>query len=473
MRVMLINPPPHLRIDQYDTPDFTRLGLACLAATLRADGSVAVEIVDAKFERLDTAGLLARVRAFRPDVVGLTAFTNEIKPAARVAEGIKALSSSIVTVIGGPHLSALPERTLTEFPSFDIGVIGEGDLAFAALVRVLSSGGDPETVGGLVVRGDLGPRRSRGPVAAVDFAALPPPSWDLLPPGRRFLVMTQRGCPYQCTFCQNPNGRLVRKRPIDSVVEELELITERWAPEEVTICDEIFTVDMERTHRLLDAMIARGLDRKVRWWAQTHVNCVSRDLFSKMKAAGCVRVGLGIETGDESILKGTRKGISLRKVLDARAMAREAGLPVEGLFILGHPNETWDSAMRTIRFAVELDPDVPVFSTMVPYPGTRVAELAARGEGGYRLLSTDWNDYINQIGHSLAFEHLSRRQLELLQLLGYVRVFLDNRRFRELATFALRYRKEGLAVVRKILSGRMPRAWERSAEPWDSCSTSE
>ncbi len=458
MKVLLVNPPPHLRVDQYDTPDFTRLGLACLAARLRLDPAVQVQIVDAKFERLDTRAIVERARRFRPDVVGLTAFTNEIKPAARVAEALKRLSPAIHTVVGGPHLSALPARTLDEFPAFDIGVVGEGEHTLAELVHTLARGDRLDPVAGLVHRPDGRPRctRPRATVGALDD--LPPPAWDLLPPGRRFLVMTQRGCPYQCSFCQNPNGRLVRQRSAEAVVAELTMLADRWAPYEITICDEIFTVDQERTHRLLDAMIAAGLGRRIRWWAQTHVNCVTRELFAKMKAAGCIRVGLGIETGDALAMKAMKKGITRDKVIAARKMAAAAQLPVEGLFILGHPDETWETAMRTIDFAVDLDPDVPIFSTMVPYPGTRVAELAARGEGGYRLLSTDWNDYINQIGHSLAFEHLSRRQLELLQLIGYVKVFLANGRYKDLADFAWRYRSEGLAVVRKLLSGRMPTA---------------
>lgn len=458
MRVLLVNPPPHQRIDQYDSPDFTRLGLACLAAHLRADPAVHVGILDAKFERLDSAQVVARIRAFRPDVVGLTAMTNEVKSAARVAERVKAWAPNCVTILGGVHISALPERTLDEFPAFDIGVLGEGELALADLIRALQAGTDPQRVAGLVCRGPAGAARTAARHVLPDLETAPPPAWELLPPGKRYLVMTQRGCPFRCNFCQNPNGRVVRQRPVDAVVAELGEIAARWSPDEITMCDEIFTVDKERTHRLLDAMLAAGLERKVRWWAQTHVNTVDRELLAKMKAAGCIRIALGIETGDDVVMKAMHKGITRDRVLTARRMASGAGLPVEGLFILGHPGETWQTAMRTVDFAVALNPEVPIFSTMVPYPGTQVAEMAARGEGGYRLLSTDWNDFINQIGHSLAFEHLSRRKLESLQLLGYAGVFLRNGRYADFARFAWQYRSEGMAVVAKILSGRMPRA---------------
>lgn len=472
MRILLINPPPHQHVDEYDTPNFTRLGLASLAGELRRKQPEAIEIIDAKFERLSYEAIDDRVRRFRPDLVGLTAFTNEIKPAALVAERVKRLSSSIVTVIGGVHTTALPTATLNEFPAFDFGVVGEGERTLVDLASSLARGEAVEALAGLCVRAD-GVARQTTPRAQVDdLDSLAPAAWDLLPRSPRYLVMTQRGCAYRCTFCANPNGRTVRARSTESVLAELEEIIGRGG-RELYMCDELFTANRERSHQLLDAMIAAGIGQRLRWSAQTHVNLVDRDLFAKMKAAGCFICGLGIETGDPEIMSRMKKGSTMERVLKARQAAREAGLPIEGLMIIGHPHETWDSAMRTIDFAVKLNPDRPIVGVMVPYPGTEVAAMAARGEGGYRLLSADWNDYSKQIGNALAFEHLSRRQLEILQLLAYVKVFVANRRFRELAQFFWKYRREGLAVVRKILSGRMPRANAVGGAPGDRAHEAE
>lgn len=455
MRVVLVNPPPYQRVDEYDTPNFTRLGLACLASRLRADGVAAVQIVDAKFERLSYEAIEERVRRFSPDVVGLTAFTNEIKPAARVAGMVKELSPSIATVVGGVHASVLPERTLDEFPAFDAVVVGEGEITFSHYAAALASGRPLAEIRGLCFRdgGAIVRTAERERTEALD--TFPLPAWDLLPPSPRYLFMTQRGCAYRCTFCANPNGRIVRTRSVDHVMAELDEIIARGG-EEMYVCDELFTADRERTHRLLDAMIAANIGRKLRWSAQTHVNLVDRDLFAKMKAAGCFICGLGIETGDADIMRRMKKGSTMERVVTARNAAREVGLPIEGLMIIGHPHETWESAMRTIEFAVKLNPERPIVGVMVPYPGTEVAAMAARGEGGYRLLSTDWNDYAKQIGNALEFENLSRRELEILQMLAYVKVFLGNRRYREFASFVWKYRSEGLAVLKKIVSGRMP-----------------
>lgn len=461
MRVLLINPPPYQVVDQYDQPDFTRLGLACLAAQLRrADPGCAIAILDAKFERLSYAQVSARVRAFRPDVVGLTAFTNEIKQAARVAADVKALSPRIATVIGGVHVSTLPRETMVEFSEFDVGVVGEGEHTFVELVACIAESRPLDDVRGLVFRRHGMPVVTRERPLIDDQDSLAQPAWDLLPPASRYLVMTQRGCPYRCTFCANPNGRVVRARSPENVVQELLWLADHYQPREIIVCDEIFTIDRERTHRLLDAMIAAGIGRRLRWWAQTHVNSVDREIFAKMKAAGCHMCGLGIETGDPDIMRRMRKGITMSRVVEARRAAASVGLPVESLMIIGHPDETWDTAMRTIDFAVALNPDRPIFGVMVPYPGTHVAELASRGEGGYRLISRDWNDYNKQIGHALEFEGLSRRHLETLQMWAYVKVFLANRRHADLARFAWKYRSEGWAVVKKLVLGRGPRAFD-------------
>lgn len=456
MRVLLINPPPYQRVDEYDSPNFTRLGLACLASKLRADGLAEVAIVDAKFERLSYAAIRERVHQFGPDVVGLTAFTNEIKPAAQVAQAVKSLSSRIVTVVGGVHASTLPRQTLDEFPAFDCAVVGEGEVTFSELIAALLRRTELSAVAGLCFRdgSHIACTAERG--RSEPFDNFPSPAWDLLPSAPRFLLMTQRGCTYRCTFCANPNGRTVRTRSIDNVMAELDVILGRGG-RELYVCDELFTADRERTHRLLDAMIAAGIGRRLRWSAQTHVNLVDRDLFAKMKAAGCFVCGLGIETGDPEIMRHMKKGSTMDRVVAARAAARSARLPIEALMIIGHPHETWASAMRTIDFTAKLNPERPIVGVMVPYPGTEVAAMAERGEGGYRLLSKDWNDYNKQIGNALEFEHLSRRDLEILQMLAYVKVFLSNRRFLDFARFVWKYRSEGWAVLRKILLGRMPK----------------
>ncbi|HUT76882.1 MAG TPA: hypothetical protein VM285_04305, partial [Polyangia bacterium] len=132
------------------------------------------------------------------------------------------------------------------------------------------------------------------------------------------------------------------------------------------------------------------------------------------------------------------------------------GITVRGFFIIGHENETWSSAMTTVDFAADLNLDIPVFGTMVPYPGTKVWELAIRGEGGYKKLSPSWLDYNKQVGGAVELETLSRRQMEIVQFLGYNLTFLRNRRFGDWFRFLWRYRTAGFSLLGNILKPKAP-----------------
>ena len=249
----------------------------------------------------------------------------------------------------------------------------------------------------------------------------------------------------------NPNGRLVRPRSPENVIGELDFIYSFSNPSRIFFGDEIFTVKKDRIRDLCRLMIERGFHKRFSWKCQTHVACIDQDLANLMKESNCRTTGLGIESGDDHLLMKMGKGTNSKLIWDAVKVLKTAKIKFESYFILGQPNESIESAKRTIDFAVKLNPDVPILGIMVPYPGTKISEMVANGEGGYKRLSSNWNDYNKQFGNSIEFEHLSRRQLETLQLYGYVRVFLSNWRFLDLMSFAWKYRSEGFALLRKVL----------------------
>ena len=148
---------------------------------------------------------------------------------------------------------------------------------------------------------------------------------------------------------------------------------------------------------------------------------------------------------------GLGKGSTPEMILKAGAAAKQAGLPIETYFILGHPNETAVSMKRTIDLAVRLNPETPIFGVMLPFPGTEIGRMAAAGEGGYRLRSTNWDDYDKQIGGALEFADLTRNEIERLQLWAYTKVFLRNGRYIDFVKFCWRYRTAGWSLVTKIL----------------------
>ena len=336
--VVLINPPPY-RISEprYDAPRFTRYGLACLAGYLLKHGH-SVAIIDAKFEHLTVDETVERALSFEPRIVGLTAFTNEIIPAATVAERIKRFGPEVVTVIGGVHVSALPKETLEEFPCFDIGVVGEGEVTFQNLCSALAQHTRLSAIDGLVYRTRMGIVATPPRSFVHDLDSLGPVAWDLLPAAPEYLIMLTRGCPYSCQFCMNPNGRLVRTRSPESLFQEIVKLLDSYAPERLWLCDEIFGSNKANAMRLLDMIIDGGINKKTKFWCETHVRFADEPFLRKLKQANFWQVGFGVETGDPEKLKWIKKGVDLPRILQTRQTMRAVGLYSEGFFILGQPH---------------------------------------------------------------------------------------------------------------------------------------
>lgn len=431
--------------------------MACLAAYIRDIPNVEVKVIDAKFDQLRFNDVEQAVLEFNPTLVGLTAFTNEIKPAAYLAAKIKKQNASIKTIIGGVHVTAIPKQTLKEFPYFDMAVVGEGETPLKEVIEYYLgvSNKSLSEIRGLAIRNPSGSILLNGHATRIlDLDTLPMPAWDMFKPAKTYFVQSLRGCPFNCQFCMNPNGQVARKRSVDNTIKELNYIIDNYKPERISFGDELFSVDMNRTKSLLDQMIKENIGKKVKWDVQTHVKFVDQEMFYKFKTANVERVEIGIETGDETIMKKMGKGISMHKIREAYQMAKKAKVSLGTFFIIGQPNETKETIKKTIKLAQTVNPELPMFGLMTPYPGTEVSKLAAKNEGGYKLISTDWDNYNKQLGGAMEFAGLSRKQIEWIQIKAYLSVFLANRRFKDLVNFIWEYRKGAFEVIKKLFWGK-------------------
>ncbi|HXH19078.1 MAG TPA: radical SAM protein [Chitinophagales bacterium] len=451
MKVLLICPPPLAVVEPWiDTPSHARNSLAFIAGWLRQYPEYEIKIIEAKFERLSFKETVRRAVEFAPDIVGLTAYTAEIKPAAYVAGLIKKQLPKVITVIGGVHVTAIPRETLMEFPSFDYGIFGEGEITFSELCRAIREGEPVDGIKGLVYRQGNMVMKTAERERLLDQDALPIPAWDLMPRADVYFMQTERGCPFNCVFCLNHNGRVARKRSIDKVIEEMEMIIREYQPSQIEFGDELFSIDMKRTDALLDKMIERGIHKKISWVAQTHVRYVNYALLKKMKDANVQRLDMGVEAGDEDWLREMGKGTNVEMISRAFQEARRAGVETGGLFIFGHPNETVETIRNTIALAVKINPTLPMFSSMTPYPGTEVARLAAQGAGGYASISYDWDNYKMKLGSGIIYRNFTHRKLNLLMLEAYVRIYLQNHRYADFAKFLWDYRYAAWQLLKKI-----------------------
>lgn len=469
LKICLVNPPVLSVLEPwYDEPDFPRTALACLAAYIRTIENVEIKIVDAKFERLNFEETLNEILCFQPDIVGFTSFTNEIKPAAYLAAKLKTTHKNIITLIGGVHVTAIPKQTMQEFPSFDLAIVGEGEMPLKELCHFYLGKGSVslQAIKGLCYRQNGKIVFTGQAERILDLDVLPMPAWDMFKSAKAYFIQTLRGCPFNCQFCMNPSGQVARKRCVGLVMAELNYLIDTFHPEHISFGDELFSVDMKRTHDLLDEMIKQGIGQKVRWDVQTHVKFVDQEMFHKFKKANVQRVEIGVETGDIEIMKNMGKGISMSKIIEAYSFAKIAGVPIGTFFIIGQPNETLQSINKTIDLAVKLNPDLPMFGLMTPYPGTEVARLAAKNEGGYILNTTDWDNYSKQLGGVLTFANLSKRQIEWLQMKAYVSVFLKNQRYLDFIKLLWDYRTGAWELLKKFLLGKQ-NLQRKTAKPHD------
>ena len=450
MKVTLVNPAPMLKAELHDMPDHPHLGLAYLAAVLEKKG-VDVRVVDAKLERLDFDSAVERILERKDDLIGFSAYTHDVTPSARLAEKIKRKHSDTLMLLGGVHVTALPEETMEKFPVFDLAAIGEAEVMFGDLVDWFNGKKDLHNVKGIVFREDGRLIVNSEKNVPMDLDAVPFPAWHLFPKADGYHIITARGCPYQCVFCMSPYGRdLTRERSPKNSVKEMEMTIEAYNPKYYKFNDETFGLNRKRALDILDLIVAKGL-HKVPKIASMRGNLVDPEILAKMKEAGFNFIDYGVETGDPNILRIIKKGVTLEQTRRAVKITKEAGIGVGTNFILGHPHDTLETMNRTLDYAASLNPDLIAIGIMVPYPGTEVAEYVKRGEGGYKVLSTNWEDYNKQLGNAVELENVSRRQLELLQLKGYTMTYLRNGKYWDFAKFCYSYRRAALAFARNFV----------------------
>ncbi len=400
MRVLLASPESKVWSSRKHIP----LGLGYLAAVLRENGHE-VAIYDAAVEDEPFEAFLDRTRF---DMVGVTATTPLIYEAWDMAKAAKERGKW--TVLGGAHLTILPMES-AEQPFVDFVVIGEGEDTLLELVTDLERTGGKNLgdIDGLVWKRDDQPVMNRPRVLDDNIDRFPFPAHDLFkierytnlqpltdgldPHARAFTILTSRGCPYKCNFCSKPvTGDTWRPRSVENVIAEWRWLVKGLHATEIGITDDIWNLQLDRAKEICRRLIEEGLNTVP--WVTVHgmkVNHTDLELFQLMKAAGCKRVGFGVESGDDYILKKViKKSQTVDMVREAFKNAKAAGLETMGFFIFGMPEETEESMEKTIQLALELDPDLANFMIAAPFPGTRLYDLV---EKYGNIFSHDWRDY--------------------------------------------------------------------------------
>jgi len=404
MRLLLIQPPEPMKSIASEVCQHP-INLAQLAAFVRERRGIEVQIRDYHVRPYSPDDLRETLRRLQPEIVGLTAMTPQVKTAAKLAGLIKETAPDILTVLGGPHLSAIPERAMAEFPDFDLGVVGEGELTLNEICEAVQRGVRfPRGLPGTVYRADGEIRRGAERPLIANLDDLPYPARDLLDftlyrgsssPGLSSKLrnitelFTSRGCPVHCFFCGShiTHRNKVRFRSAAHVLDEVRECVARYGVDHFTIDDDTFTFGRERLHE-----ICRGLGRAgVSWDCDSRVSNVDEALLRMMAANGCKKIAFGVESGSPRVLAAVRKRITVEQIETAFRAARLAKILSSAFIMIGsHHSETYAEVEQTFRLMLRLKPDFVMVYIAVPYPGTDLyQEMKAEG----LIDSEDWDEF--------------------------------------------------------------------------------
>jgi radical SAM superfamily enzyme YgiQ (UPF0313 family) len=425
MKITLVNPPYPASVHSH--PPFIPLGLAYLGAVAERDG-YEVTVIDCQAEKLSSEDFRKRIEQTPSDIIGVTATTLLYKSAMKLITIAKQIHPQAVTMLGGSHGTFWDENALNENPSLDLVVRREGETTFTELLNTLQTNNRINNVLGITFRSKEGKIVSNPDRPFLeDLDALPFPAHHLLPLDalRRmgkilFPLITSRGCVYWCDFCSTVRmfGRGYRMRSPKNVVDEMEMIHNKYGINQVTFYDDAFTVNRERVVKICDELHARKLDMS--WDCGTRVDMVDRELLKTMHDAGCIAVWLGVESGSEAILGAMNKRIKLDQTRLAYRIAHEVGLMTIANTVLGFPGETEQTARQTINFVKELNPDDVGFYVATPYPGTPMYEQVKKN-GWLRV--TDFDKY-DTAGPTFETPWLSMKKLADLRYKAYQEFYL-------------------------------------------------
>jgi len=381
------------------------LGLAYLSACVSDNPRREIRIVDCGEDSESHAQALEAVKAEKPDIVGATVYTYHVNDVLGFMRDIKQIKADIMTVVGGPHPTALPTETVAD-SNLDVVVCGEGEVTFKSLVERVEKRESYSDLDGIAYKLDGEPRVNRPRAFIRDLDTLPFPRWQDLPVetyrhpdyghprmNRRSFthMLATRGCPYHCSFCGAADvwGRVLRKHSPERVVEEMRTLNRDYGVHSVRFADSTFTIDRSWLVELCRILQAADID--VAWEANARADTLDENLLIELKKAKCVSINIGVESGDENVLKLMRKNQTLAEVRSAFQLMKKVGMFSWAFFMIGCPGETKESIKKTIDFAVELDPDqVSVCAYAIPYPGTEFYDMALKETN---ISTIPWEDY--------------------------------------------------------------------------------
>ena len=400
--LLLINPPITLE-ERYGSfasvgSQAPPLGLCFLASTAKKLG-YSIQIIDAPALDMDLPHTVAEIVTIDAELIGLTASTVSNFRASELAKTLKESGIKAPIIIGGPHVSSLPQETLEEFKEFDLGVINEGEFTVSEIISCHKEGGNIGDIPGLVYRDReevvLSPPRKN----IEDLDSIPYPAWNLLPylpkhykpSPHSYLrlpsssLLSSRGCNGTCTFCARPfMGEKYRGHGAEYTVGMIDHLVKVYGIRDIMFYDDNFLLDKKRVWEICEEILKR--DYKISWSCLARPEIMSDDIFKLIKRAGCWQIAYGIESADQAILDTIKKRVSIERVEEIINKTNEAGIHSRGYFMIGCPGETEETIEKTSRFITKSGLRDFHVTFCTPMPGAELFDTAQN----YGVFERDW-----------------------------------------------------------------------------------
>ncbi len=380
--------------------------------------------------------IMQQLQEFAPEFVGLYSTTFGWPRAVSTAKAIRVLYDEVFICVGGPYPTAVAEECLTDRDNaIDAVIYGEAEVTAPELVDALEQHQSLENIQGIAFRSGDQVVKNAARALLEELDTLPFPARHLLgeaeehylPPPATYkrkpvaVIITSRGCNRRCIYCsqfdqkRKSGVRGIRYRSIENVLDEVEYCLKRGY-KEIKFIDDTLASDYDRAMQLCHGIKERGLDFS--WFASACANQVDKPLLQTMKDAGCWAVLFGAESGVQKNLNTLRKGVKLEHIRAAVKAAKEVGLKVSTPFIIGIPGETYEDVLKTIDFAIELNPDFANFHALTPFPGTHLHNNIEK----YGSVTHNLEEYTYQGAAFVPFT-MSRRQIQELRQLAFKRFY--------------------------------------------------
>lgn len=462
-RLMLFIEPSGGRLNIFSQFTLPRLGSFILAGLVNRRPAWSGRVFVEGRQKFDLQSWVEKHG--RPEVVGISTITATVQRGYAIAGECRA--RGIPVVLGGPHVTFLPEEALEHAP---LVVRGEGEAAMNALLDVWEEGYTDASDTRYAAVPNLSWKKGNGiiqhnPVGpwVTDLDALPVPDFSLadgtadcvIGGQKTVMVQTSRGCPFDCSFCSVTGmfGRKFRYRSVESIIEELRQYDR---PNHfVFFCDDNFTASKERARTLLNAMLCAGF--RFRWSTQVRTD-LARDpeLVKLMRRAGCHTVFIGFESVSPQSLTEMKKSQTLEDIRNAIRVVRDAGIHIHGMFVFGFETDNWDTVEATVRFARQMELTSVQLLILTPLPGSELyRRLSAEG----RITSFDWDRYDT---HHVVYQPTAFTPFELqcAQVYGHSRLYSLSENLLKLAT------GKWIAASLSFYARKVNRDWQRANQPY-------